>query len=440
MVDLTKLDLSKYKKIIETKDFVRYSGRVSQVIGLTIESIGPAVNLNELCEIINIKDNCPVLAEVVGFKGNIVSLMPLGSLDGIGPGSQVVATGKSMHVPVGNGLLGRILDGLGQPIDGKGTIGTSTLYPIYNDPPDPLQRKMIKTPLASGIKAIDGLLTIGKGQRVGIFAGSGVGKSTLVGMLARNTTADINVICLIGERGREVNEFIENDLQKDGLQRSVVVVATSDQPALIRLKAAYVATTIAEYFRNQGKDVMLMMDSLTRFAMAQREVGLSIGEPPVSRGFTPSVFSVLPKLLERTGTSSKGSITAFYSVLVDGDDMNEPITDTVRGILDGHIVLSRALASKNHYPSIDVLGSISRLMPNIISDRHKELASEVKRILSIYKDSEDLINIGAYQKGSNKKIDHAIEKIDGINQFLIQPTQENVGFETSIDMMESIIC
>ena len=439
MVNLTKLDLSKYQKIIKTKDFVRYSGRVSQVIGLTIQSIGPAVNLNELCQIINVKDNIPVLAEVVGFKDNTVSLMPLGYLDGIGPGSQVVATGKSMHVSVNNNLLGRVLDGLGQPMDGKGTIGTSILYPIYNDPPDPLQRKMIDTPLPSGIKAIDGLLTIGKGQRIGIFAGSGVGKSTMLGMIARNTSADINVICLIGERGREVNEFIEKDLQKDGLERSVVVVATSDQPALVRLKAAYVATTIAEFFRDQGKDVLFMMDSLTRFAMAQREIGLSIGEPPVSRGFTPSVFSILPKILERAGTSNKGSITAFYTVLVDGDDMNEPITDAVRGILDGHIVLSRILANRNHYPPIDVLGSISRLMPNIVSDYHKDLANEIKKILSIYKDSEDLINIGAYQKGSNNKVDYAIEKIDNINEFLMQATQENVDFETSISIMKSII-
>ena len=373
-----KLDLSKYKKIVDTKDFIRYSGRVSQVIGLTIESIGPAVSLNELCNIINVKDNKTVLAEVVGFKENVVSLMPLGPLDGIGPGSQVVSTGKSMHASVSNELLGRILDGLGKPIDGKGPIENNVLYPIYNEPPDPLSRKIIETPLTIGIKAIDGLLTIGKGQRIGIFAGSGVGKSTLLGMVARNTTADINVICLIGERGREVNEFIVNDLQEEGLKRSVVVVATSDQPPLIRLKSAYIATTIAEYFRDQGKDVLLMMDSLTRFAMAQREIGLSIGEPPVSRGYTPSVFSILPKLLERAGTSEKGSITAFYTVLVDGDDLNEPITDAVRGILDGHIILSRHLANRSHYPSIDVLASISRLMPNIISNHHKDLANEIK--------------------------------------------------------------
>ena len=439
MIYLERIDFSKYKRMLESKDFIRYSGKVSQIVGLTVESIGPAVNLNELCEIYNLRDNSPVLSEVVGFKDNIVSLMPLGSLEGIGPGSPVIATGKKMYVPVGYELLGRVLDGLGRPMDGLGQLEESVLYPVYNEPPDPLTRKVIKTPLPIGIKAVDGLLTIGRGQRIGIFAGSGVGKSTLMGMIARNTAADINVIGLIGERGREVREFIENDLKEEGLKRSVVVVATSDQPALIRLKAAYVATSIAEYFRDQGKDVLFMMDSLTRFAMAQREVGLSIGEPPVSRGYTPSVFSVLPKLLERTGTSDKGSITAFYTVLVDGDDMNEPITDAVRGILDGHIVLSRSLANKNHYPAIDVLSSISRLMPNIISEIHKKSANEIKTLLSIYKDSEDLINIGAYQKGSSKEIDLAIEKINDINEFLTQSTQESKDFDTIIDEMSKIM-
>lgn len=437
--NLERIDFSKYNRILENKDFIRYSGKVSQVVGLTVESIGPAVNLNELCEIFNLRDNNPVLAEVVGFKDNIVSLMPLGSLEGIGPGSPVIATGKKMYVPVGYGLLGRVLDGLGKPMDDFGQLEDGVLYPVYNEPPDPLTRKLIKTPLPIGIKAIDGLLTIGRGQRIGIFAGSGVGKSTLMGMIARNTAADINVIGLVGERGREVREFIENDLKEDGLKRSVLVVATSDQPALVRLKAAYVATSIAEYFRDQGKDVLFVMDSLTRFAMAQREIGLSIGEPPVSRGYTPSVFSVLPKLLERTGTSNKGSITAFYTVLVDGDDMNEPITDAVRGILDGHIVLSRSLANKNHYPAIDVLSSISRLMPNIISDTHKKSANEIKTILSTYKDSEDLINIGAYQKGSSKEIDLAIEKIDSINEFLTQSTEEQRDFDKIIDEISKII-
>lgn len=439
MIGLEKIDFCKYEDILRSKDFIRYSGKVSRVVGLTVESIGPAVNINELCEIYNLKDDNPILAEVIGFKDNIVSLMPLGSLEGIGPGSPVIATGKRMHVSVGFELLGRVLDGLGNPIDRFGHIEGSALYPIYNEPPDPLTRKVIKTPLPIGIKAIDGLLTIGKGQRIGIFSGSGVGKSTLIGMIARNTAADINVIGLIGERGREVREFIENDLKEEGLKKTVLVVATSDQPALIRLKSAYVATSIAEFFRDQGKDVLFMMDSITRFAMAQREVGLSVGEPPVSRGYTPSVFSVLPKLLERTGTSNKGSITAFYTVLVDGDDMNEPITDSVRGILDGHIVLSRNLANKNHYPAIDILSSISRLMPNIISDSHKELANSIKAILSVYRESEDLINIGAYQKGSNKEIDLAIDKIERINSFLIQDTNGCISFEEIIEEMAKII-
>mgnify|MGYP000887680047 CR=1 FL=1 len=438
MIYLEKINFSKYKSIIQDKDLIRYSGKVSQVIGLTVESIGPAVNLNELCEIYSLNDQNPILAEVVGFKDNIVSLMPLSGIEGIKPGSLVIATGKKMYVPVGYNLLGRVLNGLGQPIDNNGMLEESVKYPVYNEPPDPLKRKLIKTPLSIGINAIDGLLTIGKGQRIGIFSGSGVGKSTLMGMIARNTAADINVIGLIGERGREVREFIENDLKEDGLKKSVVVVATSDQPALTRLKAAYVATSIAEYFRDQGNDVSFMIDSLTRFAMAQREIGLAIGEPPVSRGYTPSVFSVLPKLLERTGTSDKGSITAFYTVLVDGDDMNEPITDAVRGILDGHIVLSREMANKNHYPAIDVLSSISRLMPNIISDSHKKLANNIKTILSIYKDSEDLINIGAYEKGSNENIDFAIEKIDSINNFLKQSTEESRNFNEVIDDMSRI--
>lgn len=436
---MEKIDFIKYMDILKRKDFANYSGKVSRIIGLTVESIGPAVNINELCEIYNIKDDNPVLAEVIGFNDNVVSLMPLGSLEGIGPGSPVIATGKRMHVSVGYELIGRVLDGLGKPIDKANNSEGKVLYPIYNEPPNPLIRKVIKTPLSLGIKAVDGLHTIGRGQRVGIFAGSGIGKSTLIGMIARNTEADINVIGLIGERGREVREFIENDLKEEGLKKSVVVIATSDQPALIRLKAAYVATSIAEFFRDQGKDVLFMMDSLTRFAMAQREIGLSVGEPPVSRGYTPSVFSVLPKLLERTGTSDKGSITAVYTVLVDGDDMNEPITDSVRGILDGHIVLSRNLANKNHYPAIDILSSISRLMPNIITDEHKQIANTLKTILSVYKESEDLINIGAYQKGSNKEIDFAIDKIDKINDFLKQDVYESFNVEETVKEMLEIL-
>jgi len=425
--------------MISTHDFVKYSGRVSQVVGLTIESIGPAVNLGEICHIYPLKSQAPIIAEVVGFKNNIVSLMPLGDMNGIGPGCRVEATGKSLMVKVDNSLLGRILDGMGNPIDGKKRIDSKHYYPVENTPPNPLTRKMIDEVLPLGIKCIDGLLTIGKGQRVGIFAGSGVGKSTLMGMIARNTKADVNVIALIGERGREVREFIENDLQEEGLARSVVIVATSDQPALVRLKAAKLATSIAEFFRDQGSDVMLLLDSLTRFAMAQREVGLAVGEPPVTRGYTPSVFAIMPKLLERAGTSDVGSITGMYTVLVDGDDMNEPVADTVRGILDGHIVLSRSLASKNHYPAVDVLASISRVMPNIIDEEQKQNSNKIKNLMAVYKEAEDLINIGAYTKGSNRNIDKAIEKIDGINQFLHQETHEKIELDEVLASMKNII-
>lgn len=429
----------KYKNMISTHDFVKYTGRVSQVVGLTIESIGPAVNLGETCYIYPLKTQTPIVAEVVGFKNHIVSLMPLGDMHGIGPGSKVEATGKTLSVNVDHSMLGRILDGMGNPIDDQKLIQSKISYPVENTPPNPLTRKKISEILPLGIKCIDGLLTIGKGQRVGIFAGSGVGKSTLMGMIARNTKADVNVIALIGERGREVREFIENDLQEEGLARSVVVVATSDQPALVRLKAAQLATSIAEYFRDQGNDVMLLMDSLTRYSMAQREVGLAVGEPPVTRGYTPSVFAAMPKLLERAGTSDVGSITGMYTVLVDGDDMNEPITDTARGILDGHIVLSRNLANKNHYPAIDVLASISRVMPNITDEAQKSCANEIKSIMAVYKEAEDLINIGAYIKGSNKNIDRAIEKNEAINRFLKQATHEKVDMEEVLSMMSSII-
>lgn len=433
------IDFEKYNNALSANNLIKYTGRVSQVVGLTIESHGPAVNLGELCNIYPLKGDLPIKAEVVGFKDNIVCLMPLGSTNGIGPGSRIEATGKTLSVGVSKDMLGRVFDGLGEVIDGKGCINKCSLYPLENNPPNPLTRKKICEVLPVGVKSIDGLLTIGKGQRIGIFAGSGVGKSTLMGMIARNTKADINVIGLIGERGREVREFIENDLQEEGLARSVVVVATSDQPALVRLKAAQLATAVAEYFRDQGKDVMLLMDSLTRFAMAQREVGLALGEPPVTRGYTPSVFAVMPRLLERSGTSDIGSITGMYTVLVDGDDMNEPITDTVRGILDGHIVLSRNLANRNHYPAIEVLSSVSRVMPNIINDEHKSYASELKNMLSVYKDAEDLINIGAYVKGSSASIDRAIDKIDRINSFLRQGIKEKVEMKDILSTMKEIV-
>lgn len=433
------IDLEKYGRALSDSELIKYTGRVSQVIGLTIESHGPAVNLGEICNIFPLKVDSPIKAEVVGFKESIVCLMPLGSMNGVGPGSRIEATGESLSVGVSEDMLGRVIDGLGRVIDGKGSFNKCTMYSVENSPPNPLTRKRIREVLPVGVRAIDGLLTIGKGQRIGIFSGSGVGKSTLMGMIARNTKADINVIGLIGERGREVREFIENDLQEEGLSRSVVVVATSDQPALIRLKAAQLATSVAEYFRDQGKDVMLMMDSLTRFAMAQREVGLAIGEPPVTRGYTPSVFSVMPRLLERSGTSDTGSITGLYTVLVDGDDMNEPITDTVRSILDGHIVLSRSLANKNHYPAIEVLASVSRVMPNIVNDEHKNNANEFKNIMSVYKDAEDLINIGAYVKGSSSRIDRSLEKIDAIESFLKQGVDEKVEMEEVLSELKNIV-
>lgn len=433
------INLEKYKKEIDKNNFIKFRGIVTKVTGLTIESNGPLSKIRELCYIYPYNSKKPIMSEVVGFKEDRILLMPLGEMEGIGPGSIVVATGDSLKVGVSYELVGRVLDGMGNPIDGKGPLKIRAKYPVSNLPPNPLERNKIEEVLPLGIKAIDGMLTCGKGQRVGIFAGSGVGKSTLMGMIARNALADVNVIGLIGERGREVREFIENDLKEEGLEKTVLVVATSDQPALVRMKGALLTTAIAEYFRDNGENVMLLMDSLTRFAMAQREVGLAIGEPPVTRGFTPSVFGVLPRLLERAGNSDKGTITALYTVLVDGDDMNEPITDTVRGILDGHIVLSRDFANKNHYPAIDILASVSRVMPNIVGDKHKNIANELKNILATYKTSEDLINIGAYKSGSNSKIDRAIKLIDKINDFLTQNVMENLSYDEILDNMEDII-
>ncbi|WP_066507310.1 flagellar protein export ATPase FliI [Abyssisolibacter fermentans] len=423
------IDMKKYFKVATEASLLQFSGKVVRVTGLTIESNGPLAKIGELCHIYTINNDTPILAEVVGFKKDRILLMPLGEMEGIGPGSIVKACGHSLRVKVSEKLIGRVLDGLGNPIDSKGEIDSSCYYPVSNVPPNPLKRKRIKEILPLGIKAIDAFLTCGKGQRIGVFAGSGVGKSTLMGMIARNTTADINVIGLIGERGREVREFIENDLKEEGLKKSILIVATSDQPALVRMKGALLATAIAEYFRDKGKNVMLFMDSVTRFCMAQREVGLAIGEPPVTKGFTPSVFAVLPRLLERAGTSDKGTITALYTVLVDGDDMNEPITDAVRGILDGHIVLSRDLANKNHYPAIDVLASISRVMPNICDEQHIDFSSKIKDIMAVYREKEDLINIGAYNKGSNPKLDKAIDLIDDINEFLRQDVTKKYKFD-----------
>ena len=431
------IDKAKYYNLIN-KTYYKKMGRVSKVIGLTVESIGPDAKLNDVCKILlRDKPGQHINAEVVGFKDNRIVLMPFENVDGIGPGCIVENTNETLNVNVGEGLLGKTVDGLGIPTDGS-ELQSFERYPVEQTPPDPMDRVIINEILPLGVKAVDGLLTIGKGQRIGIFAGSGVGKSTLMGMFARNTKADINVIALIGERGREVREFIERDLGEEGMKRSVVVVATSDKPALIRNKAAKTATAIAEYFRDQGKDVLLMMDSLTRFSMAQREIGLASGEPPVTRGYPPSMYSEMPKLLERAGNSDKGSITGLYTVLVDGDDFNEPITDTARSILDGHIMLSRKLAHKNHYPAIDVLQSISRCMSQIADKHQKELAGRLKNVMATYTEAEDLINIGAYKSGSNKNIDYAISKIDKVNEFLLQATDEKITFEDEIRRLEEV--
>lgn len=438
MIGLITIDISKYNAVTE-QSYIKKLGRVSQVVGLTIESIGPDVSVGHKCYIKANKHSEAVIAEVVGFKNNNILLMPLGNMSGIGPGSIVEASPEPLKIRVSEQLLGRVINGIGEPMDGKGPILTGDEFQVTNAPPNPLMRNRIQDPLPLGIKAIDGLLTVGKGQRVGIFAGSGVGKSTLLGMIARNTKADINVIALIGERGREVREFIEKDLGEEGLKRSVLVIATSDQPALVRLKAAEVGTAVAEYFRSKGKDVILLMDSLTRYSMAQREIGLAVGEPPVSRGYPPSVYAVMPKLLERAGNDDKGSITGLYTVLVDGDDLTEPVTDTARGILDGHIVLSRKMASKNHYPAIDVLASVSRVMSDIVSKEHKKQANEIKKSMAVYADAEDLINIGAYAKGSNKDIDLAIEKNAAIKSFLIQGTEEKFAFDETLGIMNEIV-
>lgn len=430
------LDIKRYTETLRHLDPVRVNGKVTQVIGLTVESEGPDASIGDVCIIHPMKAGSPVMAEVVGFRNNRVLLMPLGELHSIGPGCDVVATGRPLTVQVGSELLGKVLDGLGRPLDGSKLPVRMQHYSTHNPPGNPLQRPRVTEPLGIGVRAIDGLLTVGQGQRVGIFAGSGVGKSTLLGMVARNTAADVNVIALVGERGREVLEFIERDLGPEGLARSVVIVATSDQPALVRIKGALIATTIAEYFRDRGLNVMLMMDSVTRYAMALREVGLAIGEPPATRGYTPSVFAALPKLLERAGTGPTGSITAFYTVLVDGDDMNEPIADAVRGILDGHIVLHRSLANKGHFPAIDVLSSVSRVMKDIVSEEQQAAADQLKRLLSVYRESEDLINIGAYQRGSNAEIDNAIRYHELIRSYTQQKTDEKISLQ---DAQERLI-
>ncbi|MBF0558950.1 MAG: flagellar protein export ATPase FliI [Nitrospirae bacterium] len=420
---------------------IKVYGKVSRGIGIVIEGLGPPANIGDICQIETNDEGQTVFveAEVIGFKEGKILLMPLGELRGIGPGSRIIAKGRQRYIKVGQGLLGRILDGLGNPIDNKEPL-SGELFPVYNEPINPLYRRRIATPLDLGIRALNTFLTVGRGQRVGIMAGSGVGKSVLLGMMARNTAADINVIALIGERGREVREFIEKDLGEEGLKRSVLIVATSDTSPLIRIRGAFVATAIAEYFRSLGKDVLFMMDSLTRFAMAQREVGLAAGEPPTTKGYTPSVFNLMPKLLERAGTwDGEGTTTGLYTVLVEGDDMNEPIADAARSILDGHIVLSRELANHNHYPAIDILQSISRLMKDISDQEHMNYVARVLEIMALYKRYEDVITIGAYKDGTNPKLDNAIRMIEKIRLFLRQKITEKVTFEQGLSELYRLL-
>ncbi len=433
------LDLSSYKERINSIRLFKQIGYIDTVTGLTVESIGPTASVGEVCRVYSKNDEGEFLAEVVGFKQNKLILMPIGKINGIKPGMEVTPLGKPLSVKVNTNILGRILDALGNPIDDLGSIIEGIEYPLDNIPPNPLKRTRIKEIISVGVKAIDGLLTCGKGQRIGIFAGSGVGKSTLLGMIARHSKADVNVIALIGERGREVRDFIEKSLGEEGLKRSVVVVATSDQPPLLRLKAAFTATAIAEYFRDLGRDVILLMDSVTRFAMAQREIGLASGEPPTTKGYTPSVFALLPTLLERAGNSDRGSITGFYTVLVEADDMNEPIADAVRAILDGHIVLSRNIAMENRYPPIDVLASVSRVMPDIVSIEHIKLANKIKEIMNVYIQAKDLIQIGAYVDGTDPRVDSAKNLIEEIYSFLSQNIEEKFTLEDVLEKMKEIV-
>lgn len=433
-------NLESYFHKIAQLDPIKTIGTVKRAVGMVVESLGPPVSIGEVCEIAGKDRSRPgIPAEVVGFRDNYVISMPLYKVHGVKLGDKVIRRKRQTLIPVGPALLGRVVNALGEPIDDQGPIAAMEEYPIQSAETNPLERKNIDEALGTGIRAIDGLLTCGKGQRIGIFGGSGVGKSTLLGMMARFTSADVNVIALIGERGREVRGFIEKDLGQEGLKRSVVVVSTSDQPPLLRIRAALVATTIAEFFRNMGKDVLLVMDSVTRFAMAQREVGLAAGEPPSSKGYTPSVFSALPRLFERAGNfMSGGSITGFYTVLVEGDDMNEPVADTVRSLLDGHVVLSRELAWRNHYPCIDVLSSVSRLMPDLVPQSYLQQAGKIREWMAIYRKAEDMLNIGAYAKGSNPKIDLAVKKMDAVNSFLIQRSSENVALEHAFAAIEEI--
>lgn len=430
---------AKCHKRISSLETMCLTGTVSRATSMLIESLGPEVHIGELCKLTTECEGESVLAEVVGFRDKKTLLMPIAEMNGISPKSEVIATGRPLQIKLGMSLKGRILDGLGSPIDNKGPVVYDEMRSIHNDAPEPLDRPLITEHISTGVRAIDSLLTCGKGQRLGIFAGSGVGKSTLLGKIARSSTADVNVIALIGERGREVREFIEYNLGEEGMKKSVVVVVTSDKPVVARLKGAFVATTIAEYLRDKGMDVMLLLDSITRLANAQRELGLAIGEPPTTRGYTPSVFSVIPKLLERTGITSKGSITALYTVLVDGDDLNEPVSDTVRGTLDGHIILSRKMAAQNHFPAIDLLNSVSRCMIDIVTDDHMKAAQNLRSAYAIYKEAEDMINVGAYVEGKNHKIDYAISKYDNITDYLKQGVAEKGLYDEDIDKLIEIM-
>lgn len=432
------VNLKEYINALDWLTSVEVRGRVTELVGLLIRASVPGARVGELCLIRSPHRARELHAEVVGFRGSEVILMPLGDIHDVAMGAEVISTGASLSVRVGEGVLGRVLDGLGEPSDGKGAIEGVQDYPVAARPPDPLRRERVTRPLATGVRALDGLLTVGEGQRIGIFAAAGVGKSTLLGMLARNTEAEVNVIALVGERGREVRDFLEQDLGAEGLRRSVVVAATSNEPSLVRMKAAYVATAIAEYFRDQGKRVLLLMDSVTRFARALREVGLAAGEPPARAGFPPSVFSELPKLLERTGNSDRGSITAFYTVLVEGDDMTEPIADETRSILDGHIVLSRALASSGHYPAIDINNSVSRVMTSVAAAPHVEAAQRLREVLATYEAQKDLILIGAYKKGSDPRTDYAISKLNEVNAFLRQSTGEATPSEATVSQLQRL--
>lgn len=435
---MKRIDIKKFSSVLSKLDTLERAGRVTKIVGLAVEASGPPSKIGDVCLMYTQDGQRSMRAEIVGFREGHTLLMPFGSLEGIGLGSYVVYTGEALRVPVGMNLVGRVLDALGNPFDDKPAPKIDTWYPAENSPPNPLTRQRIKEVLPLGVKAIDSMLTVGRGQRLGIFAGSGVGKSTLLGMMARYAVADINVIVLVGERGREVRDFIEKDLGEEGLKKSVLVIATSDQPALLRLRCAMTGTAIAEYFRDRGHKVLLLMDSLTRFAMAQREIGMAAGEPPVSRGFPPSVFAILPKLLERSGMSEVGSITGLYTVLVEGDDLNEPISDTVRGILDGHIVLARSIANSNHYPPIDILGSVSRVMPDIVTKEHLQDFGAIKNMIAVHREAEDLINIGAYREGANHEIDRSVLLHQPIQTFLKQDMHEHYSYEDTISMLHGI--